>query len=112
MPKPAKEGSPVHAVITKIDRMKTRQGDSLFLKVDVGGETVRVFGCPEELAEHLEAREGRSHSESPVLVKKARKSRGSPVWPVLPVLGVPTQAGTPILRQFLDMRSLFPFAHL
>jgi hypothetical protein len=32
-----KEGSPVHAVITKIDRMKTRQGDSLFLKVDVGG---------------------------------------------------------------------------
>jgi hypothetical protein len=32
------------------DRMKTRQGDSLFLKVDVGGETVRVFGRPEELA--------------------------------------------------------------
>jgi len=35
--------------------MKTRQGDSLFLKVDVGGETVRVFGRPEELAERLEA---------------------------------------------------------
>jgi hypothetical protein len=51
----SKEGSPVHAVITKIDRMKTRQGDSLFLKVDVGGETVRVFGRPEELAERLEA---------------------------------------------------------
>ena len=51
----ATEGSPVHAVITKIDRMKTRQGDSLFLKVDVGGETVRVFGRPEELAERLEA---------------------------------------------------------
>ena len=51
----AKEGSPVHAVIVKIDRMKTRQGDSLFLKVDVGGETVRVFGRPEELAERLEA---------------------------------------------------------
>jgi len=51
----AKEGSPVHAVITKIDRMKTRQGDSLFLKVDVGGEAVRVFGRPEELAERLEA---------------------------------------------------------
>jgi hypothetical protein len=51
----AKEGSPVHAVITKIDRVKTRQGDSLFLKVDVGGETVRVFGRPEELAERLEA---------------------------------------------------------
>jgi hypothetical protein len=51
----APEGSPVHAVITKIDRMKTRQGDSLFLKVDVGGETVRVFGRPEELAERLEA---------------------------------------------------------
>ena len=51
----AKEGSPVHAVITKIDRMKTRQGESLFLKVDVGGETVRVFGRPEELAERLEA---------------------------------------------------------
>ena len=49
------EGSPVHAVITKIDRMKTRQGESLFLKVDVGGETVRVFGRPEELAERLEA---------------------------------------------------------
>ncbi|HLG95909.1 MAG TPA: SWIM zinc finger family protein [Bryobacteraceae bacterium] len=51
----ATEGGPVHAVITKIDRMKTRQGDSLFLKVDVGGETVRVFGRPEELAERLEA---------------------------------------------------------
>ena len=32
-----------------------RQGDSLFLKVDVDGETVRVFGRPEELAERLEA---------------------------------------------------------
>jgi hypothetical protein len=52
---PATEGSPVPAVITKIDRMKTRQGDSLFLKVDIGGETVRVFGRPEELAERLEA---------------------------------------------------------
>jgi hypothetical protein len=48
-------GNPVPAVITKIDRMKTRQGESLFLKVDVGGETVRVFGQPEELAERLEA---------------------------------------------------------
>jgi hypothetical protein len=35
--------------------MKTRQGDSLSLKVDVGGGTVRVFGRPEELAERLEA---------------------------------------------------------
>jgi hypothetical protein len=51
----ATEGSPVHAVITKIDRMKTRQGESLFHGVDVGGETVRVFGRPEELAERLEA---------------------------------------------------------
>jgi hypothetical protein len=51
----ATDGSPAHAVITKIDRMKTRQGESLFLKVDVGGETVRVFGRPEELAERLEA---------------------------------------------------------
>jgi len=51
----ATEGSPVPAVITKVDRMKTRQGESLFLKVDVGGETVRVFGRPEELAERLEA---------------------------------------------------------
>jgi hypothetical protein len=51
----ARGGSPVSAVITKVDRMKTRQGESLFLKVDVGGETVRVFGRPEELAERLEA---------------------------------------------------------
>jgi hypothetical protein len=51
----ATEGSPAPAVITKIDRMKTRQGESLFLKVDVGGDTVRVFGRPEELAERLEA---------------------------------------------------------
>lgn len=51
----ATEGSPVPAVVTKIDRMKTRQGESLFLKVDVGGETVRVFGRPEELAERQEA---------------------------------------------------------
>ena len=42
-------------VENEIDRMKTRQGGSLFLKVDVGGETVRVFGRPEELAERLEA---------------------------------------------------------
>jgi hypothetical protein len=63
----AKEGSPAHAVIVKIDRMKTRQGESLFFNVmgppgrrlvepggsDVGGETVRVFGRPEELAERL-----------------------------------------------------------
>ena len=48
-------GTPVSAVVTKVDRMKTRQGESLFLKVDVGGETVRVFGRPEELAERLEA---------------------------------------------------------
>jgi len=51
----ASKTSPVSAVITKIDRMKTRQGESLFLKVDVNGETVRVFGRPEELAERLEA---------------------------------------------------------
>jgi hypothetical protein len=51
----ASKTSPAPAVITKIDRMKTRQGDSLFLKVDVNGETVRVFGRPEELAERLEA---------------------------------------------------------
>ena len=49
------EESRVPAVVTKIGRMKTRQGESLFLKVDVGGETVRVFGRPEELAERLEA---------------------------------------------------------
>src|ERR1700747_517374 len=47
--------SHVHAVFTKIDRMKARQRDSFFLKVDVGGETVRVFGRPEELPERLEA---------------------------------------------------------
>src|ERR1700751_275415 len=51
----ATEVTPFPAVITKVDRMKTRQGESLFLKVDVGGETVRVFGRPEELAERLEA---------------------------------------------------------
>jgi SWIM zinc finger len=51
----ASKTSPVPAVIAKIDRMKTRQGESLFLKVDVNGETVRVFGRPEELAERLEA---------------------------------------------------------
>ena len=51
----ASKTSPAPAVITKIDRMKTRQGESLFLKVDVNGETVRVFGRPEELAERLEA---------------------------------------------------------
>ncbi|HKS83318.1 MAG TPA: hypothetical protein VJR23_17570 [Candidatus Acidoferrales bacterium] len=34
--------------------MQTRQGESLFLKVDVG-EAVRVLGRPEELAERLEA---------------------------------------------------------
>ena len=35
--------------------MRTRQDECLVLKVDVGGETVRVFGRPEELAERLEA---------------------------------------------------------
>lgn len=52
---PGQKTNPVPAVITKIDRMKTRQGESMFLKVDVGGETVRVFGRPDELAERLEA---------------------------------------------------------
>jgi hypothetical protein len=42
-------------MLAEIDRMKIRQGDSLSLKVDVGGESVRVFGLPEELAERLEA---------------------------------------------------------
>jgi len=43
--------------ITLLERThtsQTRQGESLFFKVDVGGETVRVFGRPEELAERLE----------------------------------------------------------
>jgi hypothetical protein len=35
--------------------MKTHQGESLFLKVDVAGETVLVFGRPEKLANHLKA---------------------------------------------------------
>ena len=42
-------------VITQVDCMNTRQGEALFLKVEVGGETVRVFGRPEELAKRLEA---------------------------------------------------------
>jgi hypothetical protein len=44
-----------------------------------------------------------------------RLSRGSPHryfgWPVLPVLGVSTQADLPLLRLFLDRRSLSPYAH-
>jgi hypothetical protein len=36
------KASPVPAVITKIDRMKTRQGESMFLKVDVAA---RRCGC-------------------------------------------------------------------
>jgi hypothetical protein len=51
---PAAESGPVPAVISKIDRMKTRRGDSFFLAVEVGDEVVRVFGTPEELAERLE----------------------------------------------------------
>jgi hypothetical protein len=49
--------------------------------------------------------EGREHSVRSVFAKKAQKSRGSLVWPVLPALGVPTQAGTPDVRQFLRSRS-------
>jgi SWIM zinc finger len=55
---PTASGSDVHpvsAVISKVDRMKTRQGESLLLNVDVAGETVRVFGRPEKLANHLKA---------------------------------------------------------
>src|SRR5438132_8251216 len=66
--------------------------------------------------------EGKGHSERPVFVKKAQKSRGSlwpvlprsrgsPVWLVLPALGVPTQGGTPPLRLLLGRRSPFPYAH-
>jgi hypothetical protein len=51
----ASKEHPVSAVISKIDRMKTRQGESLFLKVEVGGEMVRVFGRPEKLANYLKA---------------------------------------------------------
>jgi len=32
----------------KIDRMKTRKVDSMFLKLDVACDTVRMFGRPEE----------------------------------------------------------------
>jgi len=53
--KSAGNGHSVPAVIIKVDRMKTRQGESLFLKVDLGGGTVRMLGRPEELAERLEA---------------------------------------------------------
>src|SRR5215472_6738867 len=53
----------------------------------------------------------RRYWEQVVFVKKAQKSRGSPVWPVLPALGVPTQAGTRPRPLFLDRRSLFPCAH-
>ena len=96
----APQGSPVHAVITKIDRMKTRQGDSLFLKVDVGGETVRVFGRPEELAERLEASgydipaseiEAGMELHLPCLVKAGQGHNGykpgSPASPVLTCWG-------------------------
>lgn len=44
----------IPAVISKIDRMKTRRGNSFFLHVQAGAEAVRVFGTPEELAERLE----------------------------------------------------------
>jgi len=53
-PASAVESGPVPAVISKIDRMKTRRGDSFFLAVEVGDEVVRFFGTPEELAERLE----------------------------------------------------------
>lgn len=69
----------------KIDRIKVRQGDSLFLNVDVGGETVRVFGRPEELAERLEASgydiaasgiEAGMESHLPCLVKVGQDNNG------------------------------------
>jgi len=41
--------------LAQIDRIKTRQGQFLFLKADVGGEMVRVFGRLKELVERLEA---------------------------------------------------------
>jgi len=52
---PVKDRHKFHRWSSRAISSKTRQGDSLFLKVDVGGETVRVFGRPGELAERLEA---------------------------------------------------------
>jgi len=83
-------GSPVPAVITKIDRMKTRQGDSLFLNVDVGGETVRVFGRPEELGLDVGA-------EAPT--------------PGAPIYGM-TSSAAEILRFAQDDKSLFAVSFL
>lgn len=53
-PAPAVGNQPIPAVISKIDRMTTRRGESFFLAVEAGADTVRVFGTPEELAERLE----------------------------------------------------------
>jgi len=53
-PASAVGNQPIPAVISKIDRMKTRRGESFFLAVEAGADTVRVFGTPEELAERLE----------------------------------------------------------
>ena len=44
---------PIPAVISKIDRAKGGR-QSFFLAVDVGDDTVRAYGTPEELAERLE----------------------------------------------------------
>jgi hypothetical protein len=44
----ASKTRPIPADITKIDRMKTRKVDSMFLKLDVACNTVRMFGRPEE----------------------------------------------------------------
>ncbi len=93
---------------------------------------MRIMGCDlharqqtlamlETLRRYL-VTEGRGHSEPRVFVKKAQKSRGSlwpvlpqsrgsPVWPVLPALGVPTQADTPPLRLLLGSCSQSPYAH-
>ena len=43
------------AFLRAVNLLEVIERHSLFLKVDVGGETVRVFGRPEELAERLEA---------------------------------------------------------
>ncbi len=78
--------------------MKTRQGDSLFLKVDVGGKTVRVFGRPEELAERLEASgydipaneiEAVMELHLPCLVNVGQGNNGYKNCPKLPNEGLP-----------------------
>jgi SWIM zinc finger len=55
-PDPARQnGQPVFARLVDVGKMKGKWGDRFYLNVAVNGRTLRLFGSPKQLAEHIQS---------------------------------------------------------